>query len=137
MQPNKLLVSLTVAVLICAGRLMAGDASTVPTKADIEKIVREYILQHPEVLLESVQSQRDREHVEAQARSKDAIAANRRELFDNAANRAAAAAMQVKYPQIIQQGVDNRMRQIQGEKPVKLLQPSSDEAVPQTEFPPL
>jgi protein-disulfide isomerase len=89
MKPNNWLVSLSVVVLICAGRLMADDVSTVSSRADIEKIVREYILQHPEVLLESVQSHRDRERVEAQASSKDAIAANRRELFDNTSSPAA------------------------------------------------
>ena len=62
------------------------------SRAEIEKIVREYILQHPEVLMESVQSHRERERVEAQTRSKDAVAANRRELFDDAASPVAGPA---------------------------------------------
>jgi protein-disulfide isomerase len=86
MQTNKLLVFLSAAMLICFGRLQAGEVSTAPSRADIENIVREYILQHPEVLMESVQSQRERERVQAQKRSDDGIAANRRELFDDAAS---------------------------------------------------
>lgn len=92
MQTKKLLMSLSVAMLICSGLLQAGDDSTVLSRADIEKIVREYILQHPEVLMESVQSHRERERVEAQTRSKDAVAANRRELFDDAASPVAGPA---------------------------------------------
>ena len=79
-------------MLICSGRLQGEDVSTVPSRADIEKIVREYILQHPEVLMESVQSHQERERVEAQTRSKDAVAANRRELFDDAASPVAGPA---------------------------------------------
>ena len=83
MQINKAMVSLSLAILICAGgRLPAQDGSTVLSKADIEKIVREYILQHPEVLMESAQSFQERERAEAQRQSRDAIAVNRRELFD-------------------------------------------------------
>ena len=92
MQTNKLLMFLSVAIVICSGPLQAKDVSTALSRADIEKIVREYILQHPEVLMESVQSHRERERVEAQRRSKDAVAANRRELFDDAASPVAGQA---------------------------------------------
>src|SRR5262245_22990788 len=86
MQMNTVIVSLTVAMLIGSGRLQGQDVSTARSRADIEKIVREYILQHPEVLMESVQAHRERERVEAQRRSKDAVAANRRDLFDDTAS---------------------------------------------------
>jgi protein-disulfide isomerase len=85
-------MSLSVAMLICSGPIRAEDLSAALSKADIEKIVREYILQHPEVLMESVQSHRDRERVEAQKRSIDAVAANRRELFADAASPVAGPA---------------------------------------------
>ena len=91
MQPKKLFVSLSVVGLIFASQLMAEDGLTVPSKADIEKIVREYILHHPEVLLESVQSQRDHERVEAEVRSEGAIVSNHRELFDNTSSPSAGA----------------------------------------------
>ena len=83
MRMNKVIVSLTIAMLICSGRLQGEDVPTARSRADIEKIVREYILQHPEVLMESVQAHRERERVEAQHRSKEAVAANRRDLFDD------------------------------------------------------
>ncbi len=92
MQTNKLLMSLSVAILICSGPLQAEDVTTALSRVDIEKIVREYILQHPEVLMESVQSHRERERVEAQRRSKDVVAANRRELFDDAGSPVAGPA---------------------------------------------
>jgi protein-disulfide isomerase len=92
MQTKKLLISLSVAMLICFGPLRAEDVSAALSRGDIEKIVREYILQHPEVLMESVQSHRERERVEAQTRSKDAVAANRRQLFDDAASPVAGPA---------------------------------------------
>jgi len=83
MQTNKPWVSLSVAMLICFGRLQAEDVSPAPSKTDIENIVREFILQHPEVLMESVQSYRERERVDAQRRSNAAIGANRSGLFDD------------------------------------------------------
>ena len=92
MKTNKVLVSLSVAMLIGFSSLQGEEVSTALSRAEIEKIVREYILQHPEVLMESVQSHRERERVEAQKRSKDAVAANRRELFDNAASPVAGTA---------------------------------------------
>ena len=89
MRTKKLFATLSVAMLIGSGRLHAEDVSTTLSRADIEKIVREYILQHPEVLMESVRANQARERVEAQNRSKDAVAANRRELFDDAGSPAA------------------------------------------------
>jgi protein-disulfide isomerase len=91
MQTNKLLVGLSVAMLIGSGSLQ-GEEGSAPSRAEIEKIVREYILQHPEVLMESVQSHRERERAQAQRRSKDAVAANRRELFDDSASPVAGTA---------------------------------------------
>ena len=92
MQMNTVIVSLTVAMLIGFGRLQGEEVPTARSRADIEKIVREYILQHPEVLMESVQAHRERERVEAQQRSKEAVAANRRELFDDATSPVAGRA---------------------------------------------
>jgi protein-disulfide isomerase len=86
MQFKRVLLCVSMAMLLCSGSLHGQDASTILSRADIEKIVREYIIQHPEVLMESVQAYRERERVEEQRRSKDAVAANRRELFNDAAS---------------------------------------------------
>jgi protein-disulfide isomerase len=72
--------------------LQAEDLLQGGSKAEIEGIVREYILRHPEVLMESVRAYQEREHLEAQRRSKDAIAMKRRELFDDAASPVAGSA---------------------------------------------
>jgi protein-disulfide isomerase len=69
-----------------SGWLRAEEIAPALSRADIEKIVREYIMQHPEVLMESVQTHRERERLEAQRRSRDVVAANRRELFDDPAS---------------------------------------------------
>lgn len=87
MQTNKVLVSLGFAMLICFSRLRADDGSTAQSRADIEKIVREYILQHPEVVMESARAYQERERLEGhQRRSNAAIVTKRRELFDDPAS---------------------------------------------------
>jgi protein-disulfide isomerase len=85
MRIRKVIVCLSMAAVMCAGRLLGQDVSTA-SRADIEKIVREYILQHPEVLMESARIFQERERLEAQRRSKGAVVANRRDLFDDAAS---------------------------------------------------
>jgi protein-disulfide isomerase len=86
MRINSVMGSLAVAMLACSSSLLGEDVPAARSRADIEKIVREYILQHPEVLMESVQAHRERERVAAQQKSKEAVAANRRELFDDASS---------------------------------------------------
>jgi protein-disulfide isomerase len=85
MKSNKLWLSLSIAMLLGFSSLQ-GEEVPNSSKAEIEKIVRDYILQHPEVLMESVQSHRERERSETQKRSKDAVVAHHRELFDDASS---------------------------------------------------
>jgi protein-disulfide isomerase len=92
MQVKMGFVCVSLAMLLFSGGLHGQDASTTLSKADIEKIVHEYILAHPEVLMESVQGQRERERLETQRRSKDAVAANRRDLFNDSASPVIGAA---------------------------------------------
>jgi protein-disulfide isomerase len=86
MQISRLLVRLIMAVLTCTGGLYSQDGSTVLSRTDIEKIIKEYIVQHPEVLMDSVRAYRERERIETQRRSRDAVLTNRRELFEDAAS---------------------------------------------------
>jgi hypothetical protein len=51
MQFKRVLLCVSMAMLLCSGSLHGQDASTILSRADIEKIVREYIIQHPEVLM--------------------------------------------------------------------------------------
>jgi protein-disulfide isomerase len=52
-------------------------------KAQIEQIVKEYILQHPEVLLESVRLYQEREKAAQQQKSKDALASRQPDLLND------------------------------------------------------
>lgn len=92
MQFRTRFVCVGMAMLLCSGILQGQNSSTSLSKTDIEKIVREYIIAHPEVLMESVQGQRERERLEAQRLSKDAVAANRRELFNDSSSPVSGAA---------------------------------------------
>lgn len=85
MRVSKGFVSLAIATLMCTGPVLGEDAVALP-KAEIEKIVREYILQHPEVLMESVRAYQERERMAAQQRSKSAISAKKSDLFKDAAS---------------------------------------------------
>jgi protein-disulfide isomerase len=60
---------------------MAFDASE---KAEIGKVVREYLLAHPELMLEVQDALEKKQADEQRARSKDAIAQNKADIFDAA-----------------------------------------------------
>jgi protein-disulfide isomerase len=85
MRVSKGFVSLAVATLMCTSPVLGQDAMAL-SKAEIEKIVREYILQHPEVLMESVRAYQERERAAAQQRSKSTINAKKADLFKDAAS---------------------------------------------------
>jgi protein-disulfide isomerase len=58
----------------------AQEAVEEPARPAIEKIVREYILQHPEVLVESVRLYQERERTAHKERSKEAVSARLTDL---------------------------------------------------------
>jgi protein-disulfide isomerase len=76
------LIAAIVALVLSAGWLYGEDRPAVLSKGEIEQIVRQYILRHPEVLMESVRAYQERERVAAQQRSREAVA-KRRELFED------------------------------------------------------
>lgn len=57
--------------------------STPPSKDEIEKIVRDYIVQHPEVLIESLRLYQERERQAALERGKAAIKQHQSDLFND------------------------------------------------------
>ena len=65
---------------IAAG-IPAYSQEAAPAKSEIEKIVKEYILQHPEVLLESVRLYQERQQNAERDRARDAVASKSAELF--------------------------------------------------------
>lgn len=61
--------------------LLLAAAAPAQDRAEIEKIVREYILAHPEVVMESVRGYQDRQRAERQREARGAIEARRAELL--------------------------------------------------------
>ena len=86
------LITAIAALVLSAGCLYGEDRPAVVSKGEIEQIVREYILRHPEVLMESVRAYQERERIAAQQRSREAVVAKRRELFEDTASPAAGKA---------------------------------------------
>jgi protein-disulfide isomerase len=86
MRINTVLIALTVTTLTGSIALQGQEAATISSRADVEEIVREYILQHPEVLMQSVRAFQERDRLAAQHRSNAAVAANRNELFGDPAS---------------------------------------------------
>jgi protein-disulfide isomerase len=69
-----------------------GRDEVEPARAAIEQIVREYILQHPEVLMQSARQYQDRLQAAQKERSRDAVAARLTELQKDPSSPAAGAA---------------------------------------------
>ncbi len=72
-------------LLLHSGQAPAQKASPTLTRPEIEKIVREYILQHPEVLMESVRQFQERERTSQRQKAKDAVQQHLAELTSDPA----------------------------------------------------
>lgn len=86
---NTFLVS---AAVLSAFTVTGQNALTAPTKQQVEQIVKQYILDHPEVVLESVKSFQQREQTAQRERAKDSIATKEAELLRDAASPATGKA---------------------------------------------
>src|SRR4030081_960615 len=67
----------------------AADPVPTPTttpaeRAKIESVVREYLLQHPEVLVEAIQKLEAKDEAERNDQAKSAVASKKTELFADA-----------------------------------------------------
>lgn len=86
-------LALPLAVFLLAGLPAAAqEAVEEPARPAIEKIVREYILQHPEVLMESVRLYQERERTAQKERSKGAVSAKLTDLQHDPSSPVAGAA---------------------------------------------
>jgi protein-disulfide isomerase len=92
MKQTVAILVLGAALLAFTGRTYAEEKPAAVSKSEIEQIVREYILRHPEVLVESVQAHQRRERMAAQQKSREAIAARRSELLEDAVSPVAGKA---------------------------------------------
>jgi protein-disulfide isomerase len=63
----------------------AAEPLSAEQRQEIESIVRDYIRQHPEILIESLQSAEEKLEAEKESRAKGALAERRRDLMEDAA----------------------------------------------------
>jgi protein-disulfide isomerase len=80
MRRKALVFQLTLFSLLAAWPAPAQQAMAEPGRPAIEQIVREYILQHPEVLMESVRLYQERERTAQKERSREAVLARLADL---------------------------------------------------------
>jgi protein-disulfide isomerase len=80
MQYKALILQVAVFSFLATLPAAAQAAVEEPTRPAIEQIVREYILQHPEVLIESFRLYKEREQTAQKAQSKEAVLANLTDL---------------------------------------------------------
>jgi protein-disulfide isomerase len=85
MHPTKiLLIAGAASLFACVGGASAGAQSFSPEqRVDIEKIVREYIIAHPEVLQEAMAELEKRQQVVELEKAKAAVAGNADKLFNS------------------------------------------------------
>jgi protein-disulfide isomerase len=76
--------------LVLAVATLAFGQTPIDPQA-VEQIVKQYILQHPEVLLESVRNYQERQQAAELQQSSEAVAAHRDELYRDAATPTSAA----------------------------------------------
>lgn len=80
-------IRLTAVLFACLLAFPAlAQSSATPDRAAIEKIVREYLIQNPEVLVEAMNELRRRQEVTAAEAAKLAVAAHKAELFNDASS---------------------------------------------------
>ncbi len=87
-------VSVAACLLLAGGSLattVAQDSSKPLTKPQIEQIVKDYIMHHPEVLLDSVRQYQEHARAEQQQKSQDAAKSRASDLYHDAAAPATVA----------------------------------------------
>ncbi|CAN0580603.1 unnamed protein product, partial [Laminaria digitata] len=82
------LVAMTTSIAVGPQSAMAQSAGETPApdKAAIEKIVRDYILNNPEIITEAVKILQDRKKLADAAADRELLDANRAALLDNPAS---------------------------------------------------
>ncbi len=75
-------IASTLSVLIFAAGPVRGQDKPA-SKAEIEQMIRQYIMDHPEILIESVRQYQVKQQAEAQQKAKQAVAARAAELTND------------------------------------------------------
>jgi protein-disulfide isomerase len=92
MQCRTLVLQVAMTFVVATVPAAAQQATEQPARPALEQIVREYILQHPEVLIESFRLYKEREQTAQKEHSKDAISANLGDLQRDPSSPEAGAA---------------------------------------------
>ncbi len=85
MTSRSLLRVLSGALFLCALLPLpaAAEDATAGSRAAIEQIIHDYLLQHPEVVIEALQAAKDKEEQQSAARARQALTERRAELVDD------------------------------------------------------
>jgi protein-disulfide isomerase len=83
--PMRLLICLAAALLAATPLARAADAVTPAQKSAFEQIIHDYILQHPEVVIEALQSAEDKMKAQGEERARAAVVERRQELLEDPA----------------------------------------------------
>jgi protein-disulfide isomerase len=81
--PMRLLICLAAALLAATPLARAADAVTPAQKSAFEQIIHDYILQHPEVVIEALQSAEDKMKAQGEERARAAVVERRQELLED------------------------------------------------------
>jgi protein-disulfide isomerase len=81
--PMRLLICLAAALLAATPLARAADAVTPAQKSAFEQIIHDYILQHPEVVIEALQSAEDKMKAQSEERARSAVVERREELLND------------------------------------------------------
>jgi protein-disulfide isomerase len=71
------------AVAAFGGATKAGDPNPTPQRPQIEAIIHDYLLQHPDVLIAALRHAKDELHKDDAAKASRAVADHRREIFND------------------------------------------------------
>ncbi len=71
-------------LLMVGAPAMAADALSNPQKEEVRKLVREYLLQNPEVIRDAIDALQAKEEKETQAKQQVAVKKNKDEIFSTA-----------------------------------------------------
>jgi protein-disulfide isomerase len=83
--PIRLLICLAAALLAATPLARAADAVTPAQKSAFEQIIHDYILHHPEVVIEALQSAEDKMKAQGEERARAAVVERRQELLEDPA----------------------------------------------------